>query len=191
MKNNNPKRNPVKYKRLLDVSRELFFRHGVKRVTVEEICEKADVSKMTFYNYFSDKMQLAVLIRDELLDQGFSKYDEINRLDITYPEKIDLITQWRIDFFSNMTSEFIEEMLDIKDTINKMKILYLENIRDAQEKGQIKKEISPELIWLVTEKLNELVKDGSWKSIFTDYTQFQKQLRTLYFYGLLEDIRPK
>lgn len=172
---------------MLEVSRELFFKYGVKRVTVEEICEKADVSKMTFYKYFTDKMQLAISIRDEILEQGFSKYEEINCLDISYSEKIDLITQWRIDFFSNMTPEFIEEMLDIEDTVKKMKVLYLRNINDAQEKGEIRKEISPELIWLVTEKLNELVKDGNWKEIFTDYKNFQKQLRTLYFYGLLEN----
>lgn len=184
-------RTSAKHKRLLEVSRELFFKYGVKRVTVEEICEKADVSKMTFYKYFTDKMQLAISIRDELLEQGFSKYEEINGLDISYPEKIDLITQWRIDFFSKMTPEFIEEMLDIEDTVKKMKVLYLRNINDAQEKGEIRKEISPELIWLVTEKLNELVKDGSWKEIFTDYKNFQKQLRTMYFYGLLEDTSKK
>ncbi|RPJ61908.1 MAG: TetR/AcrR family transcriptional regulator [Dehalococcoidia bacterium] len=181
------KRQPsIKYVRLLEVSRGLFFKYGVKRVTIEEICEKSNISKMTFYKYFSNKMQLAELVRDELLNKGFAKYYEINNLDISFPEKIDLITQWRIDFFSSMTAEFIEDMLDAKGTAEKMKEHYLKVISDAQKKGEVRKELSPELIWLVAEKLNEIVKDGSWKQVFTDYREFQRQMRRMYFYGLLE-----
>lgn len=97
------------------------------------------------------------------------------------------MTQWRVEFFSPVSSEFVEEILDLESVYAEMKQRYLENIKAAQQKGEIRKEISVELIWLVTEKLNELVKEGSWKSIFSDYSQFQRQLRRLYFYGLLED----
>ena len=177
----------AKYTQLVEASRELFFKYGVKRVTVEEICEKANVSKMTFYKYFSDKMQLAELIRDELLNQGFAKYAEINARDVSFPEKIDLLTQWRIDFFAQTTPEFIEDILDVKDTLEKIKRHYLQVITIAQRKGAIRKELSPELIWLVTEKLNEIIKDGSWKQVCADYQDFQRQMRRIYFYGLLEN----
>ena len=33
---------------LLKIARELFWKHGFKRVSIEEICQKASVSKMTF-----------------------------------------------------------------------------------------------------------------------------------------------
>ena len=73
-----------------------------------------------------------------------------------------------------------------------MKRRYLKNIEAAQIKGEVRNDLSPELIWLVTEKLNELVKDGSWKEIFTDYREFQKQIRRMYFYGMLDDVqKPK
>lgn len=174
---------------LLETSQKLFFNHGVHRITIEEICKKANVSKVTFYKYFSNKEELVRYIRDELINQGFSKYDEINEMDISFPAKVDLITQWRIDFLSNIKSEFIEDILSVEDTIEEMKSRYLKNIEVAQIKGEIRKDLSPELIWLVTEKLNELVKDGSWKEIFSDYSEFQKQLRKLYFYGLLEYVQ--
>lgn len=93
MRKKRPGHLTTKYTQLVEASRGLFFKYGVKRVTVEEICEKANVSKMTFYKYFSDKMQLAELIRDELLNQGFAKYAEINARDISFPEKIDQLTQ--------------------------------------------------------------------------------------------------
>ena len=175
-----------KYDQLIETAKDLFFKHGVKRITIEEICEKSNVSKVTFYKYFSNKDELVRHIRDELIKQGFSKFDEINELDIGFTEKVDLITQWRIDFFSNIKSEFVEDILSAEDTIKEMKSRYLKNIEDAQLKGEIRNGLSPELIWLVTEKLNELVKDGSWKEVFSDYSEFQKQLRKIYFYGLLD-----
>ena len=171
---------------LIETAKELFFRHGVRRVTVEEICERAKVSKVTFYKYFTNKDELVKHISEDLINQGFSKYDEINELDISFPEKVDLITRWRIGFFSTIDSEFIEDILSIEDVTAEMKHRYIRNIVAAQLKGEVRKDISPELIWLVTEKLNELVRGASWKGVFTDYSEFQRQLRRMYFFGLLE-----
>ena len=55
----------------------------------------------------------------------------------------------------------------------------------AQKAGDIRPDINPEFLWLVLEKLAELVKDGTWQSVFTKFSRYQKQLRTLLFYGLL------
>lgn len=177
---------------LIETAKNLFFKHGVKRITIEEICKESNVSKVTFYKYFSNKNELVRHIRDELIEEGFSEFDEINELDIGFPEKVELITQWRIDFFSNIKSDFIQDILSVEDTIEEMKRRYLKNIEAAQIKGEVRNDLSPELIWLVTEKLNELVKDGSWKEIFTDYREFQKQIRRMYFYGMLDDVqKPK
>jgi hypothetical protein len=108
-------------------------------------------------------------------------------LDLPYPEKVDLMTQWRAVFFSQMVPEFIEDVLVFEDIHQEVQKRYLRNITDAQEKGEIRPDLSPELILLVTEKLNEIVKEGSWKAIFTDFTEFQRQIRKMYFYGLLEN----
>ena len=178
-----------KYTQLIETAKDLFFKHGVRRITIGEICNKSNVSKVTFYKYFANKGELVRHIRNELIEQGFSKFDEINQLEIGFPEKVDLITQWRIDFFSNMKSEFIEDILSSEDTLEEMKSRYLKNIESAQIKGEVRKDLSPELIWLVTEKLNELVMDGSWKEILSEYSEFQEQLRKMYFYGLLDYVR--
>jgi AcrR family transcriptional regulator len=178
-----------KYIQLIETAKDLFFKHGVRRITIGEICKESNVSKVTFYKYFANKDELVRHIRNELIENGFSKFDEINELDIGFPEKVDLITQWRIDFFSNIKSEFIEDVLSAEDTLKEMKSRYLKNIKSAQIKGEVRNDLSPELIWLVTEKLNELVRDGSWKDIFSEYSEFQKQLRKMYFYGLLDYVR--
>lgn len=176
-----------KSRQLVDTAKELFFKYGIKRVSVEEICSKAKVSKVTFYKYFRNKQEIAKYIGDELIKQGFARFDEINGIELSFSQKVELLTKWRMEFLSQISSEFVGEILDLEGIYAEMKQRYLENIKAAQEKGEIRQELSVELIWLVTEKLNELVKDGSWKSIFSDYSQFQQQLRKMYFYGLLEN----
>jgi hypothetical protein len=59
------------------------------------------------------------------------------------------------------------------------------NIARAQEKGELRSDIDPEFLWMVVEKLGELVKEGSWRSVYSEIGQYQRQLRTLLFYGLL------
>ena len=164
---------------------DLFSRFGAKRVTIEEICKTAGVSKATFYKYFKNKLDLIRHIRDELIDVGFNKFDEISAMDISYPEKIELMTRWRIEFFSQMKKEFIHELFSLDEVVEEAKQRYLRNISMAQEKGEIQPNLSPELIWLVSEKLNEIIRDKSWQTVFTDYSEFQEQMRRLFFFGLL------
>ena len=106
-----------KYVRLVETAKALFFKHGVKRVTVEEICEKAHVSKVTFYKFFSNKDAIVRRIRDDLMSVGFSKFDEIGEMDIPYTEKIDLMTKWRVEYFSQMRSEVIEDIFSFEETM--------------------------------------------------------------------------
>ena len=102
---------PTKQNQIIETAKDLFYRYGSKRVTVEEICRTAAVSKVTFYKYFKNKDALIRHIRDELVAAGFDRFDAISALDIPYPEKIDLMTRWRVEFFSQMKNEFLREMM--------------------------------------------------------------------------------
>ena len=170
---------------IVKIGEDLFSRHGARRVTVEEICEKAGASKMTFYKYFSNKADLVRHIRDNWVEVGFSKFDEIDTLNIPYPEKINLMTRWKVEFASRLNAEFIRELASNDDIVEEIKHRFLNNIIRAQDRGDIRNDITPELIWLVSDKLYELVKDGSWKKVFSDFSDYQKQIRTILFFGLL------
>ena len=179
------KKTSKKYRQIIETGKGLFLKFGPKRVTIEEICKEANVSKVTFYKYFENKKALIRAIRDELMDIGFSKFDEISALDISYPEKIKMMSKWRLEFFSQIQSEFLDEILEMDKVVEESKKRYLKNITDAQRKGEIRSELSPELIWLVTEKLREITIEGSWRKIFDDYGQYQDQVRTMMFFGML------
>ena len=120
-----------------------------------------------------------------MIEVGFSRFDEISAMEITYPEKIDLMTRWRVEFFSDMNEEFLRELFTQDEVVEEAKRRFLQNTTDAQQKGEVRTDLSPEFIWFITEKLNSIIREGSWKTVFDEYSTFQKQMRTLFFYGLL------
>ena len=174
-----------KKEQIVHTAETLFTRYGSKRVTVEEICRQARVSKMTFYKHFSNKVELVRHIRDVYVEEGFRKFDEIKALDISFARKIDHMTRWKVEFGTRINAEFIREMVSIDHVVADVKRRFLNNLKDARNNGDIRDDIDPEFLWLVTEKLSELVKEGTWKKVFTDFSQYQYQARTLIFYGLL------
>jgi len=170
---------------IIQAAEHLFSRFGARRVTVEEICRRAGASKMTFYKYFPNKAALVRAIKDDWVAAGFEKFDEIDALDIPYPEKINLMTRWKTEFSARVNAEFIRELTALDDVKEEIKRRFLGNIARAQDRGDIRPNISPELLWLIIDKLNEIVVEGSWKTVFSDFGRFQEQMRTLIFFGLL------
>jgi AcrR family transcriptional regulator len=51
---------PDARRRILDVAYELFSRRGIRAVGVDELIERADVAKATFYRHFPSKDDLAL-----------------------------------------------------------------------------------------------------------------------------------
>lgn len=44
--------------RILQTSRDMFFRYGIKTITMDDICRQMGISKKTIYQFFEDKNQL-------------------------------------------------------------------------------------------------------------------------------------
>jgi AcrR family transcriptional regulator len=171
---------------ILSTAERLFARFGAGRITVKEICETAQVSKMTFYKYFRNKQAVIAAVRDAWIERTFQAFDDINQKEIPFPQKIDMMTRWKMDFLRNTDQEFIREISRHDEVYEAIKAGYLKNIRTAREKGEIRNDIDPEFYWMVVSKISEIYRDGSWKRVFSDAAEYQRQLRTLLFYGLVK-----
>ena len=81
-----------KFYEITDTARKLFWKHGIRRVTVEEICEKAGVSKMTFYRMFDNKIELAKTVLDHIFEESFQKYRTIMDQEYRFPKRSDKLS---------------------------------------------------------------------------------------------------
>ena len=71
-------KNSPKREQLLTTASDLFWKYGMKRVPIEEICKEANVSKMTFYKYFKNKNDLAKTIIDKMHEDAIQKYRSLS-----------------------------------------------------------------------------------------------------------------
>jgi AcrR family transcriptional regulator len=180
-----PEKYSKKQQQLEVTAENLFNQHGIKRVTIEEICRKAGVSKMTFYKYFDNKMGLVKHIWDNWIEEGFNKLDEINAMDISFPEKIERMFEWKRAFTSKMSIEFIEDFLHIEGGVEKVRGRFFQFIIESQKKGDIRPEVRPEFIMAVLDKLYELARDENLMKKYPHFIEFNRELKDFLWYGLL------
>ena len=78
-----------KKQQLLITATELFSAHGFRRITIDEICKTANISKMTFYKYFKNKIDIGKVVLDTIYSQGKLRYYEMLKQDIPFSDKIE------------------------------------------------------------------------------------------------------
>jgi AcrR family transcriptional regulator len=180
-----------KQRQILITAEGLFIRHGMKRVTVEEICQEANVSKMTFYKYFANKAELVKRIWEGWIAEFFNKFDEINAMDIPFPEKIELMFKWKEEFISKIGPELIKDFLQTDFELERVKQRFLEFIVEGQKRGDIRPEIRPEFIMAVIDKLNELARDADLLKRYPSYIEFNRELKDFFWFGILARPEPR
>ncbi len=173
-----------KRKQIIETAKGLFMRHGIKRITIEEICNKAGASKMTFYKYFPNKIELVKHIWRNLLEEGFNKLDEIDAMDIPLPEKIQLMFNWKQEFVSNISDIFIEEILPIHIDVEEYRKRFVQFIVDAQKRGEVRPEIRPEFFIAVLDKLHELAFDEELIKRYPSFIEFNREIKDFFWFGI-------
>ncbi len=179
--------------RILDTAQELFSRHGFKRVTVEEICRQADASKMTFYKYYSNKIDLIKRIFNRWFDEGYARLDEIDAMPISFPEKLGLIVKWKLELVEKFSSQFMDEYLQPNQELGEfLQTLSVKSygrfsawVVEAQQRGDIRPDVRPEFLLLMMEKLQELIRDPRLKKLYPDYVDLAREVNNYFFYGIL------
>ncbi len=85
--------------RIEDEATRLFLDRSFDGVTLEEICDAADISRRTFFNYFSSKEHVAVGKQPPLLTENdFSDLENFTPTQGSLPQYLyDMLTQKRIE----------------------------------------------------------------------------------------------
>jgi AcrR family transcriptional regulator len=189
---NNNVSNP-KYGQIIKTATELFIRYGIKRVTIEEICKSANVSKMTFYKFFSNKTELLKQILNSMMDEGFKFADNVMSQNIPFQEKARQNIKYKIGKIREYGGPFFEEIFRIPELqpflmeMNKnniKKILEIFNL--GRKEGALRENITPEFYQYLLEHLLVMGDDEKLKKIFPDMSQRIEKLIDILFYGVFK-----
>lgn len=182
-----------KYIDLYRTGKELFWKHGIKRVTIEEICSEANVSKMTFYKFFPNKIEFAKIILEETLNQSIKKFDNLIHSNLPFTEKIEQMFFLKLEVTENISAEFISDIYknsfkELQQIVEKQRQtslkLFTDFLIDSQKKGLIRKDIKIEFILCYADKMSEMINDKKLVSKYATMQDLIMEGMKFLFYGL-------
>ncbi len=153
---------------VLAKGRELFWKYGFKKVSIQEICKEAGISKMTYYKYFADKAELAKAVFDKEATESVKAFRNIIEEKISPPEKIMKLIAMKQEGANGVSKEFLKDFYsDDKNGIKiyieeKAKAAWGEMLNDfkkAQRKGIFRKDLKPEFFLYFSQLAGEMLSD--------------------------------
>jgi AcrR family transcriptional regulator len=184
---------PLKKQHIFETAQDLFQQFGIKRVSIEEICLTAKVSKMTFYKYFKNKNELIKQLLTLWFEEGYDKFDEIRAMDIPFQEKLVLLLKLKEEASEKISHQFaldyingIPELQDFfTEQYTKGMQIFLDFLKEAQQNGEMRSKIRPEFVVAVTGQLRDLVNKQELVDLYPSYKDFVLEINNFMFFGLL------
>ncbi len=179
---------------LIETAKDLFFKFGIKRVTVGEICQTAKVSKMTFYKHFRDKADLTKALVLLLFDRKAAAFAGIMALDAPFPEKMKSLVAMRIADARDVSREFMLDLFqsprsEIRDLVRaKSEELIgtaMEYYKAAQKDGYIRPEIRPGFLMWMLGQLVDMVGDEQLLRLYCSTEEMTSEVINFFLYGIM------
>ncbi|MEQ9100745.1 MAG: TetR/AcrR family transcriptional regulator [Imperialibacter sp.] len=184
------------YLSIISAARDLLWKFGIKKVTVEEICQEAGVSKMTFYRLFVNKADVAEKVLSGELEAGLSTYKDIMRLDAPYGEKVRQLIKLKHDSTRGIGSEFLKDIYQngdgnlrrvFEEYSTQSTRLFREDLIEAQKSGWIRADLNIDFLMYVLNDMSNKLVDEHLSGIYPNTQDLIMELTNLIFYGILSD----
>ncbi len=179
---------------ITESAKALFWKHGIRRVTVEEICKEAGVSKMTFYRNFSNKNEIARHVLTQVMERSTSRYEKIMNQDIAFPAKIVELVVLEREESKGISQEFLKDIYETEDsTLQSLIEQYQEegrqrimrDMKKAQEKGWIRKDLKLSFLLYILNDLDKKARDEELLAMYEKPEDLIMELTNFFFYGIL------
>lgn len=178
---------------VFEASRKLFWKHGIKRVTVEDICKEAGISKMTFYRNFSNKEEVAKKILTLLFEKGLEDYRANMRSDKPFAQKMVQMVIQKSEDSIDISEELIQdiyskEITELKDLIEsfqiKMKKEIMEDLTVAQREGHIRKDLRISFIPQMLSTFEKMMLDKTFLESYSTPHDAIMEITGFFLYGI-------
>lgn len=184
---------PKSYTSILKSAKKLFWKHGIKKVSVEEIAIAAKTSKMTFYRHFSNKEQVAEIIISDLIQKGFNDYLQIMEKEISFEGKLKEVIEMKKAASKKISQELLKDILVNADSklatliqtqseISKNR--FEVDLRNAQMNGELGAGLKIEFIIYMLGNIYHLMEDEKLIDLFDNSEDLSSEIMNFFFYGI-------
>tara|TARA_R110000868_G_scaffold379542_2_gene645418 strand:- start:10012 stop:10602 length:591 start_codon:yes stop_codon:yes gene_type:complete len=162
------KRDEQKSIQIIKEAKKLFFRFGLKKVSVEEICSNCKIGKKTFYKIFPNKYEVAKAIIIELEELHLVYYEEVKREPISFKEKMIKMINKKVESINTVEFQFFRDVYENCDELREFtEGLIKESERETfefisaeQSSGALRKDLPARFMsYMLNEQARKLIMD--------------------------------
>ena len=185
---------PTKKEQLERTAKELFWKHGFKKISIDEICRKANVSRKTYYTFYENKTALVIFILKTMVEEIKTSYQKIFEDDIPFAEKMEKMLILKLKMSESLSLEFVSdfynpdagEVLEYFTKMTEESIAFSrEFFRKAQEKGEMNPNLNLDyLTWLI-QRAMELCSSPELLKMFPTAESMTRQISESILYGIM------
>jgi AcrR family transcriptional regulator len=173
---------------------ELFQAYGFRKVSINDIAQKAGVSPVTIYNHFGSKDELVRDVIKNLFHIMVARYRDLIREEGSFPEKLQAIVFNKSElvgqFHGELAQTALSQDLGIRQFIEsiwqgEINQLLIELFEDGRKQGYISPDLSQEAILTYY----EIIRQGMYNSPHIQARMEQnpalvRELISVFTYGL-------
>ena len=83
-------------------AKELFFKYGIKSITMDDLARHLSISKKTLYQFFSDKREIVYTVTDDFLKSQEQTMKELSACSANAPEEMVKISDFLKELFVSL-----------------------------------------------------------------------------------------
>ncbi|WMJ73339.1 TetR/AcrR family transcriptional regulator [Cytophagaceae bacterium ABcell3] len=184
----------INKQRIIDGASELFFKYGIKSVTMDEIASHLAVSKKTIYQSFKDKSALVIAVTDKFLQENRVKCEKYAEEALDPVDEILKISNNIKEMFRSMNPMVLFEVekyfpqafklfLEHKESCIRESIA--NNLRKGIEAGLYRADVDVDIISILRiEQVEMAFNPTVFSPDVFDFTKVQLQFIDHYLYGI-------
>ncbi|MDD2596776.1 MAG: TetR/AcrR family transcriptional regulator [Candidatus Cloacimonetes bacterium] len=180
-----------KQQALLIAASKLFHRYGFTRVSVEELCRQAGVSKVTFYRYYKGKDELILNLLKILFDDMLCACNDVLNGDLSLKQKLDTVMILKQDFISLLGAEILEGLFhhpSAREYYLRLSEESYESFREflyrEQQQGRINPGLNVEMFLALLKEVAKIFSDNSIAQYSTSFPELVTQVNDILVYGI-------
>jgi AcrR family transcriptional regulator len=120
-----------KTEKILNATIKLFIREGIRKITMDDIAENANVSKVTIYKYFMDKDTLYLEVGKHIFSHFTVNLNNIIASDVVLIKKLYDYLNVICDFINSCQFDLCVELTKYNQDVETEYKLYLQTYRDS------------------------------------------------------------
>lgn len=140
--------------RILITAEELFFRFGIRSVTMDDIAKALGISKKTIYNHFKDKDEIVEEVTEAALQRDKDGCEVIYQQSTDAIDEIMKSTQLMRDMVENIHPGLLFDLQKYYPRAWKRYLshrdgfveIVLRNLKKGKEAGLFREDIDPEIL---------------------------------------------